>query len=309
MSYMFEVRRLRLLLELAQRGTVTAVAEADAMTPSAVSQQLALLQREAGMTLYVREGRMLRITDAGWVLVRHAERIFEGLEEARAELAELAGLPTGPVRLSVFPTVARSLVPSAVSRCRERHPQLRIVVDEREATESIAALRGHETDIALVYSYALLPPLDATGVSLTRLLTESFVMLLPPERDVPEGPLQLATLAEEVWISPYDDTSGRAALDRVCARAGFAPRVDYASNDYTVITAMVRAGLGVALVPRIALEPGDTDIVVRPLVGDPVSRVISVATRAGTGRDPALRAISADIEAVAAEQTEPLGTH
>ncbi|RNL84444.1 LysR family transcriptional regulator [Halostreptopolyspora alba] len=301
---MFEIRRLRLLLELAQRGTVTAVAEAGSLTPSAVSQQLTLLQREAGLTLFVREGRVLRITDAGWVLVRHAERLIEGMNEARAELAELAGTPTGPVRLSAFPTAARTLVPSAVSRCGQRHPALRVIVDEREAPESMAALRGHETDLALVYSYALLPPLDTTGVTLTRLLTETFVMLLPPDRALAEGPVQLASLAEETWISPYDDTSGRAALDQACAEAGFAPRVDYASNDYTVIIAMVRAGLGVALVPRFALEPGDTDIVVRPLVGDPVSRTISLAIRAGTGRDPALRALSAEIVTTATEVTD-----
>ncbi|MBB4934152.1 DNA-binding transcriptional LysR family regulator [Lipingzhangella halophila] len=301
---MFEIRRLRLLLELAQRGTVTAVAEAGALTPSAVSQQLTLLQREAGVTLFVREGRVLRITDAGWVLVRHAEHLIAGMEEARAELAELVGTPTGPVKLSAFPTAARSVVPSAVARCRERHPSLRVIVDEREAPESMAALRGHETDVALVYSYALLPPLDTTGVTLTTLLTETFVMLLPPDRELADAPVPLAALAEETWISPYGDTSGRAALDRACASAGFAPSVDYASNDYTVITAMVRAGLGVALVPRLALEPGDTDIVVRPLEGDPVRRSIALATRAGTARDPALRALSAEIVTAAAEQAE-----
>ncbi|GAA3728160.1 DNA-binding transcriptional LysR family regulator [Spinactinospora alkalitolerans] len=298
---MFETRRLRLLLELAQRGTVTAVADAAAMTPSAVSQQLAQLQREAGVALYVREGRLLRITDAGWLLVRHTERLLTGLEEAHSELAELAGSVTGPVRLSAFPTVARALVPDAVARCRRAHPRLRIVLDEREAPESLAALRGHDTDLALVYAYELLPPHDTRGIALTRLLTEAFVVLLPPDRDPPEGALALDSLADETWISAYGDTAGRAALDRACAQAGFTPRVDYASNDYTVIIALVRAGLGVALVPRLALEPGDSDIVVRPLEGDPVTRVISLAARPGTGRHPALRALSADLVATARE--------
>ncbi|GAA3729820.1 LysR family transcriptional regulator [Salinactinospora qingdaonensis] len=299
---MFDMRRLRLLYELSNRETVTAVAEKFAMSPSGVSQQLAQLQREARVTLFVREGRRLRITDAGRLLVSHTERLLTGLEEAESELAELVGSVTGPVRLSAFPTVARSVVPEAVARCRHRHPDLRIVMDEREAPESMVALRGHDTDLALVYEYDMLPPFDTSGITLTRLVAESLVVALPPDHRVGEEPIELASLAEEPWISAYSDTSGRAALDQACAAAEFAPRVDYASNDYTVIIALVRAGLGVALVPEMALEPGDTDIVVRRLAGDPVTRSISLAARTGTLRNPALRAISASLAAVARER-------
>lgn len=300
---MFELRRLRLLRELAHRGTVTAVAEACSMTPSAVSQQLALLQREVGIVLYVREGRRLRITDAGNLLVAHTERLLEGLEEAESELAELAGSVTGPVRLSAFPTVARSLVPDAVARCKAAYPGLRVILDERETDESLRALHNHETDLALVYEYAPLSPIEAPGITLRRLMDEHFVVLLPPGRRPPEGPVPLGDLAEETWIGAYSDTSGRAALDRACAVAGFTPRVDYASNDYTVITALVRAGLGVALAPEIALEPTDTDIVVRDVEHTPVTRTIHVATRAGTARSPALRAVAGSLAAVAAERS------
>ncbi|QVQ50635.1 LysR family transcriptional regulator [Spiractinospora alimapuensis] len=300
LDYMMELRRLRLLRELARRGTVSAVADASSMTPSAVSQQLAALQREARTTLYVREGRRLRITDAGLLLVDHTERLLAGMEEAESALAELAATVTGPVRLSAFPTVARSLVPEAIAECQRRHPGLRVILDEREATQSIEALHNHETDLALVYEYGLLPPLDSPGITLRPLREERFVLLLPPGRELGPDAIPLTDLAEETWIGAYSDTSGRAALNRACAAADFQPRVDYASNDYTVIIALVRAGLGIALAPEIALEPGDTDIVVRHLADTPITRTISLATRAGTARSPALKAVANSL-AVAAQ--------
>lgn len=296
---MLDFRRLWLLRELAHRGTVTAVAEAASMTPSAVSQQLATLQREARTALYVREGRRLRITDAGHLLVERAERLIEDLEAVESDLAALAQSVTGPVRLSAFPTVARSLVPEAVARCRATHSGLRVIMDEREAQESLRALHNHDTDIALVYDYDLLPPIDARGVTLRPLMREHFVVLLPPGRDLPDEPVALADLAEETWIGSYSDTSGRAALDRACAAADFSPRVDYASNDYTVIVALVRAGLGVALAPEMALEAGDVDIVVRSVADTPVTRTISMATRAGTARSPAIQAVASSLAEVA----------
>lgn len=293
---------MRLLRELALRGTVVEVARAMSMTPSAVSQQLALLQREARVTLYVREGRRLRITDAGRLLVSHTERLLAGLEEAESELAELVGAVSGPVRLSAFPTVGRTLVPDAVARCRAENPDLRVIMEEREAPDNLTALLNHDTDLALVYEYNLLPPIDAEGLTLRPLMDEHFVVLLPPDRDPGPDALPLAALAGETWISTYSDTDGRVALDRACAMGGFAPRIDFASNDYTVIIALVRAGLGVALVPWLAMEPSDTDIVVRPVADTPVTRTISLATRSGTARSPALRVLARSLAEVADER-------
>lgn len=302
LSYMLEMRRLRLLRELALRGTVSEVARAVSMTSSAVSQQLALLQRETGIALYIREGRRLRITDAGRLLVSHTERLLAGLEEAESELAELAGSVSGPVRLSTFPTVARTVVPEAVARCRTENPDLRVIMDEREAPDNLTALLNHDTDLALVYEYNLLPPITTEGLTLRPVMDEHFVILLPPDREPPEGPLPLASLAEETWISAYGDTAGRSALDRACAMGGFTPRIDYASNDYTVVIELVRAGLGVALVPWLALESGDTDIVVRPVSDTPITRTIWLATRSGTARSPALRVLAENLAAVAEEK-------
>lgn len=295
---MFDLHRLRLLRELARRGTVTEAARACALTPSAVSQQLALLQREAGSVLYVRQGRRLRLTDAGRLLAGHADRLLADAERARADLAALAGSVSGPIRLSAFPTVARTLVPGAVARCRAAHPDLRVIMDEREIEDGLAALTGHETDVALVCAYELLPPPEAPGVTFTVLLDEPFVVLLPPDREPPPGPVPLADLAGETWVAPYSDTLGRAALDRACARAGFTPRVDYASNDFTVIIAIVRAGLGVALVPRLALESA-ADLPLAHPSAEPITRRVLLAVRDGAAGHPAVRALSSALVAQA----------
>jgi len=299
---MFDLHRLRLLRELARRGTVTEAARACALTPSAVSQQLALLQREAGSVLFVRQGRRLRLTDAGRLLAGHADRLLADAERARADLAALAGSVSGPVRLSAFPTAARTLVPGAAARCRAAHPDLRVIMDERETEDGLAALTGHETDLALVNAYGLLPPLEAPGITLTTLLDEPFVVLLPPDREPPSRPVPLADLAGETWVAPYSDTSGRAALDRACAQAGFTPRVDYASNDFTVIIAIVRAGLGVALVPRLALESA-ADLPLAHPSAEPVTRRVLLAVRDGATGHPAVRALSSALAAQAKSGT------
>ncbi|HEY3685569.1 MAG TPA: LysR family transcriptional regulator [Streptosporangiaceae bacterium] len=330
---MFDLHRLRMLRELARLGTVTAAAEALTLSPSAVSQQLALLQREAGSVLFVRQGRRLRLTDAGRLLAEHADRLLADAERARAELAALAGSVSGPVRLSAFPTAARNLVPGAVARCRAAHPELRIIMDEREPDDSFGALAGHETDVALVHAYGLLSPLRAPGITLSTLFEEPFVMLLPPDHPYGDGPVPLAALADATWVATYSDTAGRGALDRACARAGFAPRVDFASNDYAVIMALVEAGLGVALVPRIAAPhgggpPGDAPHVAAPprdapheggshggtprgdapygggpcvvgVAGEPVTRRIQLAVRDGAAGHPAVRALSSALIAQA----------
>lgn len=295
---MFDLHRLRMLRELARRGTVTEAARACALTPSAVSQQLALLQREAGSVLFVRQGRRLRLTDAGRLLAGHADRLLADAERARSDLAALAGSVSGPVRLSAFPTAARTLVPRAVARCRAEHPDLRVIMDERETEDGLTALTGHDTDVALVNAYDLLPPVETPGVTLTTLLDEPFVVLLPPDREPPSGPVPLAGLASETWVAPYSDTAGRAALDRACARAGFTPRVDYASNDFTVIIAIVRAGLGVALVPRLALESA-ADLPLAHPSAEPITRQILLAVRDGATGHPAVRALTSALTAQA----------
>ncbi|NLU73226.1 LysR family transcriptional regulator [Streptomyces sp. HNM0575] len=301
----YEVRRLRLLRELAAHGTIAATAQACSLTPSAVSQQLSLLEREAGTPLLVRDGRRVVLTEAARVLVASTERVLEELERARAEVTALSGSVRGTVRLSSFPSAAVALAAPAIAACRAAHPDLRVQLDEREPEESVRGLRQHTCDVALVYEYNLLPRLPDEGVRLQRLLEEPLVAALPPGHEAPAdgGPLALADLAREPWIAPHSDNALRTVLERACQQAGFEPRLDYASDDYTVIMSLVEAGLGVSLIPRLVAEPLSTDVRLCEVAGLRLTRRISVAARAGAARDPGVAAVAAALRE-AAELTD-----
>ncbi|GAA0948163.1 LysR family transcriptional regulator [Pseudonocardia zijingensis] len=288
---MLEPRRLRLLRELASRGTIAATAEACGYTPSGVSQQLALLEREVRMPLLVREGRRVALTEAARVLVGHAERVLAALEAAEAALAGLAGSVSGTARLAAFPTAAAAFVPSAIARCRAEHPDLRVVLTEEETDGAVLAVRSGRIDLALVYEYDLLPRLADPGVTVEPLLTEPLLAVLPAGRAAPDR-LPLASLADEAWIAPHSDTALRAVLERACGVAGFAPAIDYASDDYTVIVALVAAGLGVSLLPELAAEPLSADVQLRPVADPELTRTVSLVTRAGRGAHPAVAALA-----------------
>jgi DNA-binding transcriptional LysR family regulator len=291
---MLEPRRLRLLRELANRGTIAATADACGYTPSGVSQQLALLEREVRTPLLVREGRRVALTAAARVLVEHAERVLAELEAAEAALAGLAGSVSGTARLAAFPTAAAAFVPAAIARCRAEHPDLRVILSELETDEAVAAVRSGRIDLALVYEYALLPRVADPGVDVDPLLTEPLLAALPAGRDAPER-VSLAMMRDDAWIAPHSDTALRAVLDRACGLAGFAPTVDYASDDYTVIVALVAAGLGVALLPRLATEALSADVHLHPVADPPLTRTISLVTRSGSGRHPTIAAVAAEL--------------
>ncbi|RAJ56548.1 DNA-binding transcriptional LysR family regulator [Streptomyces sp. Amel2xB2] len=298
----YEVRRLRLLRELASHGTIAATAEACSLTPSAVSQQLLLLEREVGTALLVREGRGVILTEAARVLVASTERVLAELERARADVSALTSTVRGTVRLSSFPSAAVALAAPAIAACRAAHPDLRVLLDEREPEESVRGLRQHACDVALVYEYNLLPRLPDDGVRLRTLLREPLVTALPPhESPAPEGaPLALADLREKPWIAPHSDNALRTVLERACQQAGFEPRLDYTSDDYTVILSLVEAGLGVSLIPRLVAGPLSTDVRLCEVAGLRLTRTISVAVRAGAARDPAIAAVTAALTDAAA---------
>lgn len=288
---MFEVRRLRLLRELSRHGTIAATARVCSLTPSAVSQQLALLEREVGSPLLVRDGRTLVLTEAARVLVEHAERILAGLEEARADVAALSSTVRGVLRLAAFPTAARALVPGAIAHCRTEHPDLRITLTEAQTTESITELKGGHVDLALIYGYNLLPRVRDAGVEVVPLLEEPLLVALPAGMRDGDGPIALDELAEAPWISADRDDDLHEMLRRACGLAGFVPRLDFTSSDYTVIFALVEAGLGVSLVPRLASESMSTDVRLREVAEPALSRTVSVAVRAGSLRNPPIAAL------------------
>lgn len=301
---MLDVHRLRLLRELSRRGTIAAAAAASSLTPSAVSQQLAVLAREVGAPLYFRDGRRLVLTEAGAVLVEHTEHVLTELERARAGVAALTSTVRGVLRLAAFPTAAHALAADAIARCRAAYPDLRVRLSELETTEAVDALRGGRLDVALVYEYNLLPRVREPAVEVQPLLTEPLLLALPADWPDRATPLPLASLADQPWIAPHQDDALHQALARACAAAGFEPQLDFISSDYTVIFALVRAGLGVSIVPKLALEPLSADIELREVADLGLFRTVSAAIRAGSGREPQIAAMLDALRAVAATLTE-----
>lgn len=301
-----ELRRLRLLRELADRGTIAAVAEACSLTPSAVSQQLAVLQREAGVPLLIRDGRRVILTESARVLVTHTERILAELEAAQANIAALAGDVSGVVRLGAFPTAASSFVPAAIAACRAEHPDLKIVLEEWETTEGITALKAGDIDVLVLYEYNLLPTVNEAGIELTPLVTESLLAAVPAALQLPGGQLSLDVLRDQPWIAPRSDTALRLTLERACGLAGFSPRFDYTSDDYTVILSLVSAGLGVTVLPQLAIDRVSADVLVHSVTEPTLSRKVSAAVRAGSARDPSIATLVASLRDTTAQLQLPL---
>lgn len=299
---MLEVRRLRLLRDLAAHGTIAATAQACSLTPSAVSQQLSALEREVRTRLFIRDGRRLVLTQAAQVLVEHTERILADLEEAAAGVAALSTTVQGVLRLGTFPTAAVALAAPAIAECRQRYPDLRLRLAEHETPEGLAALRAGHVDLLLVYEYSLLPTVAVTGVDVLPLATEPLLVAQPPDADGRPASVhtRLSELAGESWIAPHSDMALRGMLERACGLAGFSPTIDYTSDDYTVILALAQAGLGVALVPQLAVESVAAELRVSLVAEPELSRTVSVALRRGTAKNPAIRAVTDALREAAA---------
>jgi DNA-binding transcriptional LysR family regulator len=299
---MLDVRRLRVLREVAARGTLAAAADALAYTPSAVSQQISALEREAGVQLLERAGRGVRLTDAAQRLVGHADDVLAVLERAEADLAGATGVVRGSVRVGAFPTAARGILPAAIAALRRDHPDLRLLMHEQEPHESLPALRLGDLDVAVVHEYDLLPRRAESGLRVTALRDDPLSVALPPGHPAAGEQVRLADLRGERWIGGHPETSCYGIVLRACALAGFTPDIDFHSNDFSVVLALVEAGVGVALVPDLALHGVTTRAVLRPVSEMPLSRRISAAIRAGSTDHPAVRAT---VDALRTETAEP----
>src|SRR5215218_5542857 len=270
---MLDVRRLRVLREVALRGSFSAAAEALTYSQSAVSQQIAALEREAGTRLVERNGRGIRLTDAGRALVRRADAILVELAAADAELQAIAGLRGGRVRVSTFASAATALLPAAVTAFRAAHPAVQVELSLVEATEeAIGGLRTGRADLVLVARPVGEPPTDQ--VEAHRLLEDPMLAVLPGGHH----------LAREPWVlGGGPGCSDRATILRACHAAGFEPRVtvDFPTDDYNATQGMVAAGAGVTLLPRLALAVPRDDLAVRPLAGAGPTREVVAAVRRG----------------------------
>ncbi|MEV0192127.1 LysR family transcriptional regulator [Kitasatospora purpeofusca] len=278
---MLDVRRLRLLRELAHLGTIAAVAEALSFSASAVSQQLSVLEKEAGVPLLERTGRRVVLTPAGRNLVRHAEAVLERLEQAGAELAHAREGLAGQLRIGTYPSAARAIVPAVLAELAGWHPGLEPMVTEVDPAEVAAALRAGELDVALVHEYDLVPADPEPGLAVTRpVFTEPMYLAA-------RSPGTVADQRAEPWILSPPGTLCHSMAVRACESAGFMPRIRHRIDDFATVLALVAAGQGVALVPHLGIDRPPPGVVLTRL---PMYRRTRAAFRAGAGAHPAISA-------------------
>jgi DNA-binding transcriptional LysR family regulator len=290
---MLDLRKLVLLRELHARGTVAAVAEALAYTPSAVSQQLAQLQREAGVPLTERVGRRLRLTDAGLRLVEHTEVLLGRLDEAEAELDEAVNAVHGRLKLASLQTPLLSIVPPALDVLRQRHPQLRVELFEMEPERSLPAVVLGEYDVALAEEYDDVPRRRYPELERHELCRDPIVVALPTAHPAAaRARVRLSDISNEPWLSPHADTQFAQMQLRICRMiGGFEPDVHHWANDIAILIAFVAAGQGVVLLPGLARAKRDHRLAVRPIEGADLARTIYALNRQTSAARPSVRAL------------------
>jgi DNA-binding transcriptional LysR family regulator len=289
---MLDVRRMRVLREVATQGSFSAAAEALSYTQSAVSQQIAALEREAGTKLVERSARGIRLTDAGEALVRHTEAVLANLAEAEAELDALAGVRGGRVRLASFPSAGSAIVPQAIATFRSRHPAVELSMIEAEPDESLPRLRAGELEIALLYQPSLVSDESLGAFDVESLLEDPFYVVLPKGHPLAERPrIRLKDLASEAWINGTGACPCSYQVARACNSAGFEPHVAFESDDFAAVQGLVAAGVGVALIPDLGFATARDDIAICQLApSDAMSRQVQAATLPGY-RSPATEAM------------------
>ncbi|QES07890.1 LysR family transcriptional regulator [Streptomyces venezuelae] len=269
---MIEARHLRVLRAVAATGSFSAAARELGCTQPAVSQQMKALEASAGTPLLIRAAREMRLTQAGEVLVRHASGILAGLTAAEEEVAAIAGLRAGRVRLVSFPSGSSTLVPTALARLRAAHPGTRVSLVEAEPPRSIEMLREGDCDVALAFRYGAGKAegqAEWDDLVVRPILADRLVGLVPEgHRLAGAGSVGMAELADESWIAGCPRC--RRQLVDVCEEAGFTPRIDFATDDYPAVVGLVGAGLGVAVLPELAIESvrprGARTVAVEPAV-------------------------------------------
>lgn len=299
---MLSVQRLSMLREIANVGSIAGAARVLNISPSAVSQQMALLEREAGVPLLERAGRGVRLTDAGVRLAENAERIFAEIENAEADLASATRGVVGQVRVSAFPSAARSILVPALLDLRTAHPNLRVSTIDLEPEDALPAIKRREIDVILSYEWSVLPSLHDEGIDRERLVTEPVYLILPRNHRLAResGAVSLAELKKADWIVGHASTSMLDVVQAAAARLGFEPRTYFKSMDGQVMLSAVEAGLGVALLPSLILEGCPADVAVREIADLHIERTIWVGIRKGSASMPGIATVLAALRRAAA---------
>jgi DNA-binding transcriptional LysR family regulator len=294
---MLELRRLRLLHALDTHGTVAATAKAFHMSGPAVSQQLALLEREAGTPLVERVGRTLRLTDAGQVLVTHTRIVLDQLAAAEADLVALGSAMSGTVRVAAFSSATATLIRDVWGSLRHQYGSaVGLQIATMEPAESLPALQRGDIDIAVTYSYELTPHHVPPWAERHHLLSDPIMLALhrddPLQSSMDPGtPVDLAGLADREWVVPQPASTCRRMIERACGNAGFVPRTVAFGAEFPALLALVAAGHAVvALVPRLGAYQPPAELVLRP-IRPATYRDILAVTRPGGDRHPAARVV------------------
>ncbi len=287
---MLNVHRMTLLREVASRGSIAAAAEALYLTPSAVSQQLSTLEREAGVELLERVGRGVRLTHTGIKLVAYTERVLAVLEEAEADLQAVSEGVAGQLRTCAFPTAARALLVPALKRMRAEHPLLALSMVDLEPEDSLPMLKTGDLDVVLTYGFDRLPERPDPGIERHLLLTEPLYIAVPDTDPRATGPAKLSDFRDDNWVVGRDGSPFLDVMIRVAAEAGFEPRVELHSNDYQVLLSAVQAGLGIALVPPLAFFAQYPGVVCLRTSDVQINRRVLAVIRRGSGGRPAIEA-------------------
>lgn len=300
---LMDIRKIRILVSLSRLGTMSAVAQATGYGTSAVSQQLAALEREAGVPLLEAAGRRVRLTPAGRRLVSHGEGILAAMTAAELDLAAAAE-PSGLVRVAGYTTALRQDLLPAVAELSRRYPLLELELQEREPAEVDELLEAGQIDLGFVYDYTLVP---RGGRHVRSLLCSSPMMLaVPPGTAVPpriDTAADLESLHGELWIGNSRDPGDDELAERLCALAGWAPRVRHRADSLEVVIDLVLAGQGVSLLPADA--PGTGRIRMVPLTLARIDRRMWSVVRAGTQAWPATTAV---VDAVRRRAALPVAT-
>jgi DNA-binding transcriptional LysR family regulator len=296
---MLNVARLKVLVEVASRGSFSGAADALSYTQSAVSQQIATLEAETGITLLERHARGVRVTPAGRALVEHSEGILARLDAAEAELSAIAGLRAGRLRMASFPTAGATLMPLAIATFRSGYPDIELTLAEGEPEEIAPRLRAGEFDLALLFEFDE-PDTSIDNLSRVELLQDPMYLALPREHPLAEKEgLRLAELRGEAWVQTSRFSPCARHVVRSCHAAGFEPNVSFESDDYQTVQGLVAAGVGVALIPELALSVVREDILIRALSPRPPVRQVIAAAPSDARLSPATPAMLQILEQAA----------
>ena len=298
---------LRVVGALADHGSITAAAAALGYSQPAVSQQLKRIEQRIGMAVIERVGRGVRLTEAGRLLARHAATVSGALDTAAGELSELRGLRSGRVRLAAFPSASATIVPRLLADLSRRHPGVGVTYLEAEPPEAVALVRENRADLAITFSYPgdrVDPHRDsAAGLVVTRLRRDEMMLVLPATHALAgDGAVDLGDLAEENWIGGCPRCRGH--LLELCGHTGFTPRISYETDNAAAVLGLVAAGIGVAMLPALALDSVGAQplVAIRP-TRDRDHRTLHAVTVTGAAGVPAIAATLRRLIALAAEHT------